>query len=370
MAQRLNDARYQMTSKESSPLEVKRRHFFSFRRFIPNKQRKSSATQIAGDGGDSNLYHTIPRAVRDSDDKIQTSRSVTKSHVFATLFRRSTPTRGSAKRRSIRSLTQTRPLSSVLDLFATSTANSDEVLVVLNNSVELQFPQCGYSDTAPLSLVEPVDAVVEADARLPEEDRQDAMGPTLLFSVSQEETLCPEPLLPTPLIIVSAPTPPQRYLLLQTDESTYEPENSKSLELPLDHSGGILQKSILETLQHVARQLAEDPAWTQANVYRLAIPVVVFLYTLAMGVILPRKKDVVFDKMVAKERDPVFYAFLLALLGLLAVLAFLRLIIWMTSRLVHSFCILDLEVLKKGVCIDSEGKQFGEADLIIGNLLG
>jgi hypothetical protein len=369
MAQRLNDARYQTTSKESSPLKVKRRRFFSFRGFILNKQRKSDSTQIAGNGGDSCLYHTIPRAVRDSDDDLQT-RSATKSRVFATLFRRSTPTRRSAKRPSIRLLTQTHPLSSVLDPSAncaSPTENSDEVPVILNNSAEPQFHQCGYSDTAPLSVVRPGDAVVEADARLPEEDRQDTTGPTLLFSVSHEETLCLKPLLPTPLIIVSAPTPPQLYLLVQTDD---EPENSKSLELPLDHPAGILQQSILETFQHVARQLAEDPAWTQAHVYRLAIPVVVFLYTLAMGVILPRKKDDVFDRMVANERDPVFYAFLLALLGLLVVLAFLKLIIYIMSRLVHSFCALDLEVLKKGVCIDSEGNQFGEADLIIGNLLG
>ena len=363
MAQRSSDARYQTTSKESSPLEVKRRRFLSFRRFIPNKQRNSGATQIAGNGGDSSLYYTIPRAVRDSDDKMQTSRSVSKSHVFATLFR-------SAKRPSIRLLTQTRPLSSVSDFLASSaspTENPDEILVVLNNSVEPQVNQCGYSDTTPLSLVGPEDAVVEADARLPEEDCQDSMEPTLPFSVSQEGTLWHKPLLSTPLIVVSAPTPPQLYPVLQTDD---EPENLKPLGLPLEHSGGILQQSILETLQRAARQLAEDPAWTQAHVYRLAIPFVVFLYTLAMGVILPRKKDDLFDKVAANERDPVFYAFLLALVGLLAVLAFLRLIIWIMSRLVHSFCVLDLEVLKTGVCIDSEGKQFGEADLIMGNLLG
>lgn len=331
MAQRSNDARYQtQASKEGSSLDVKR----LFRRFILNKKSKSSTTRTAN-GGDFGLYHTLPRAVR-SSDSLRSSRSITKPPAFATLFHRSI-----RERRRVESVTQTRP-----------TENSD-VIVVSNGLVGSSFLERDCSITVPLLFV--------ADAHLLDEDDNGVIGPTLLDSVSdQEDVIRFKTLLPIPPIIISAPTPPECYPSVDIDDSIYKPELRRPDSL----------RSILETLQCVARQLAEDPAWTQANLFRLAAPVVVFLYILAMGIILPRKKDEVFKKLMAVERDPVLYSLLFALLGLLAVFAVLRLLIWIVRRLIHSFCDVDLtEVLKKGVCIDSEGKRVGEAGLIIGNLL-
>lgn len=178
--------------------------------------------------------------------------------------------------------------------------------------------------------------------------------------------------LPIPPIIISSPTLPDalcfpeesnggtRKLIRRADSEQEKPSGIEELEESTNFS--------LVMLQSAARQIANDPSATQTNIFRLSAPITAFLYALGIGVTALKKEEVIFEPGTNVSQITV-YAFVIPL-GMLLVLALLRGILWVMSKLGRSFCELDLEeVFARGIFIDSEGERLTEADFIVGNLI-
>jgi len=128
--------------------------------------------------------------------------------------------------------------------------------------------------------------------------------------------------------------------------------------------------TVIRMLQSAARQLENDASFTQRNIFRLSAPIMAFLSTLGIGVIIPKTEAAFFGEPgIRKASQTAICVTLFIPLGLLFVLVLLRGVIWVMSKLGRSFCELDLEeVFTRGIFVDS-GERFTEADFIAGNLI-
>ncbi|CAA7260987.1 unnamed protein product [Cyclocybe aegerita] len=122
-----------------------------------------------------------------------------------------------------------------------------------------------------------------------------------------------------------------------------------------------------EILQRTVRRIQADGTITQETAFRNTILIACFLYIIAAGVLLPRHHD----SISSATGLPVEGWPALVSAGLLLVLAMLRAVIWVASRVGKSICDLDIEdVFSKGACVDANGRKMGEADMIVGGLIG
>ncbi|KAJ3505350.1 hypothetical protein NLJ89_g7469 [Agrocybe chaxingu] len=122
-----------------------------------------------------------------------------------------------------------------------------------------------------------------------------------------------------------------------------------------------------EIIQRTARRIQADEVITQGTAFRNMAPIVCFLYVIAAGVLLPRHHHFVSSAIgLPVEGWPVLVSG-----GFLLVLGMLRAGIWVASRVGKSICDLDIEdVFTKGACVDANGRRMGEADMIVGGLIG
>jgi hypothetical protein len=180
--------------------------------------------------------------------------------------------------------------------------------------------------------------------------------------------------LPIPPIIISSPTPPDA-LWLFADESNIAQEQGHlaDSETPFDiedleeRTNFSHVPMVVKTLQSATRQLANDPGVTQGNIFQLSAPITAFLYILGIGVIILKKE--IFSLDPDRKASQIAVCIIAISVGMLLVLALLRGIIWVMSKLGRSFCELDLEeVFARGIFVDS-GEHLTETDFIVGNLI-
>ncbi|KAF9528229.1 hypothetical protein CPB83DRAFT_854673 [Crepidotus variabilis] len=272
----------------------------------------------------------------------------------------------------------------------------------------------GYTTTTTYDLIDPYDPIltsVQANnlaLHLVENSHSSAGSSVILllpprFSGSgSTSTSSSGSGLPTPPIILSAPTPPpalrittsESYIIRSGEKSA--PSSSRRIDgtiftNPFDSSSppsGLKQTrgdlfAIAHTLQYAARQVESDPTFNQRTLFKSTAPLVAFLYTLAAGVLVPRymytsSASPAVDSSFNHNHNlstPHTYSSLtlisLSTLGLGLILLLTRLIVWAISRIGQSFCGMDVnQALKTGECVDAEGGKVSQADMLVGGILG
>jgi hypothetical protein len=148
-------------------------------------------------------------------------------------------------------------------------------------------------------------------------------------------------------------------------------EQEQNLQIQFDDQRHELSKfhHALEVLQRAARQVEADQSISQRNIFRSLAPLVIFLYLLGIGVLLPRHQRYRYSQ-TPEENSSVARMTLLFFIGMALALVFLRGMVWVVSVAGKEFCEVDLtQIFRKGKCVDVDGRGKGEAELIWGGLL-
>lgn len=148
-------------------------------------------------------------------------------------------------------------------------------------------------------------------------------------------------------------------------------EQEQNLQIQFDDQCHELSKfhHALEVLQRAARQVEADKSISQRNIFRSLAPLVIFLYLLGMGVLLPRYQRYRYSQ-TPEENASVARMTLLFFIGMALALVFLRGTVWVVSVVGKKFCEVNLtQIFRKGKCVDVDGRGKGEAELIWGGLL-
>ena len=125
---------------------------------------------------------------------------------------------------------------------------------------------------------------------------------------------------------------------------------------------------VLEALQRAARRVEADQSISQRDIFRSLAPLAIFLYLLGIGVLLPRQQRYRCSQ-TPEEDTSVAKMILLFFIGMALALAFLRGMVWIVSVLGRVFCEADLtQIVRKGECVDVDGRGKGEAELIWGGM--
>ena len=125
---------------------------------------------------------------------------------------------------------------------------------------------------------------------------------------------------------------------------------------------------VLEVLQRAARQVRADRSVSQANTFHFLVPLVIFLYVLGIGVLLPRQQRYRYSQ-TPEENSSISMMILLFFIGMTLTLVILRGMVWVGSVLGKAFCEADLtQVFRRGECVDVDGRGMGEAELIVGGM--
>jgi hypothetical protein len=125
---------------------------------------------------------------------------------------------------------------------------------------------------------------------------------------------------------------------------------------------------VLEVLQRAARRVEADQSISQANIFRSLAPLIIFLYLIGIGVLLPRQQRYR-SSQTPEENTSVARMILLFFVGMALTLVLLRAMVGLVSVFGKTFCEVDLtEIFRKGECVDVDGRGKGEAELILGGM--
>jgi len=291
------------------------------------------------------------RSVTKSNPNLQNSEAKSKSTPkFVTLLLRRSPSWMDKRERRIKS-----------DTLEQSSATSSE------SSCETCLPVDPTSNRSPRDIrpVIGLQGLFRQERRPLAESLRGGTAKVIPSDSESSKSSVEKAILPIPPIIISAPTPPNGAMGRPVESS----ERKRPSDMVEQQNIGQIP-IVMKTLQNAARQLANDPSVTRASVFRLLVPITTFLYMLGIGFILLKKEAVIFETRNASEM--VVYIGFVILLGMLVVLALLRGVLWVVSKLGRSFCELDLEeVFERGIFVDSDGlgERLTEADFIVGNLM-
>lgn len=296
--------------------------------------------------------------------------NLTKISAFASPFlRRSMPSWAGRSGRRVRSVPLDFCSPDFMDSLSSTTSSADADVFLRRPRSSFERP---YDSTTTFSMFDTL-SMDEKAAQLHRslDWNQPATVPApLTYASTASETRISVMMLPAPPIIVSSPTPPNFSRFEAGELQVIRDMEVLDSELESRAAPDGICKT-LETVQKVARQLEHDATFSEGNVYRFTAPILVFLYMLAMAVILPRRQAEIVTKLGVDEGYTLLCFLLLTVLGVPFVLMALKATLWVMGRLCQSFCTLDVqEVFGKGVCVDSNGERASDADLIVGNLLG
>ena len=153
-------------------------------------------------------------------------------------------------------------------------------------------------------------------------------------------------------------SPPQPYIARYTGQVQFVDQRHKVSKL----------RHVLELLQRATRQIQGDQSMSQSKIFRSLAPLVVFLYLLGVGVVLPRQQQYRYSQ-TPEGNSSVAKMILLFFIGMALALVVLRSMVWLVGVLARAFCQVDLtQIFKRGECVDVNGRGMGEAELIVGGI--
>ena len=157
-------------------------------------------------------------------------------------------------------------------------------------------------------------------------------------------------------------SPPQPYIARQTHEQYLE------VQFVGQRHKVSKFRHVLEVLQRAARQIQGDQSMSQSKIFRSLAPLVIFLYLLGVGVVLPRQQQYRYSQ-TPEGNSSVAKMIILFFIGMALALVVLRSMVWLVGVLAKGFCQVDLtQIFKRGECVDVNGRGMGEAELIVGGI--